>query len=322
MSIAEKILSLRKNNQWSQEELAARLNVSRQSISKWEGSAAIPDVDKILEMSNLFGVTTDYLLKDDAEAPEPSAENESQNRVLVSQQEAGEFLEHKARQARQIAIGVAVCILSPIFLILLGGLYETGGLSETVATGGGVVALLVLIAAAVAMFILSSARMKRFQYLETVDFALASSVADIVRQGAAAFEKTYLFRIITGIALTILSPLPLILASLMNVQYMVIIECTALLLVAIAVGVSLIVTGAMVKGGYDQLLRTGEYEPAIKEKNRIIERIGGIYWPLVVAVYLGWSLFSHRWGLTWIVWPIAALVFTGISAALGGWRDR
>lgn len=64
MILADKILSLRKNQGWSQEELAEKLNVSRQSISKWESAASIPDIDKILELSKLFGVSTDYLLKD------------------------------------------------------------------------------------------------------------------------------------------------------------------------------------------------------------------------------------------------------------------
>ena len=57
---------LRKEQGWSQEELAVRLGVSRQSVSKWESMASLPDLDKILKMSELFGVSTDYLLKDEA----------------------------------------------------------------------------------------------------------------------------------------------------------------------------------------------------------------------------------------------------------------
>ena len=62
MILAEKIVQLRKKNGWSQEELAAQLNVSRQAVSKWEGAQSLPDLDRILQMSALFGVTTDYLL--------------------------------------------------------------------------------------------------------------------------------------------------------------------------------------------------------------------------------------------------------------------
>lgn len=67
MILAEKILELRKQNGWSQEELAEKLDVSRQSVSKWEGAQAVPDLDKVLQMGNLFGVSTDYLLKDEME---------------------------------------------------------------------------------------------------------------------------------------------------------------------------------------------------------------------------------------------------------------
>ena len=62
MILADKIVSLRKKAGWSQEELAEQLGVTRQSVSKWEGAQSIPDMDKVVQMSRLFGVTTDYLL--------------------------------------------------------------------------------------------------------------------------------------------------------------------------------------------------------------------------------------------------------------------
>lgn len=63
MNIADRIQELRKKKGYSQEELAARLGVSRQAVSKWESEQSIPDLDKIIAMSELFEVTTDYLLK-------------------------------------------------------------------------------------------------------------------------------------------------------------------------------------------------------------------------------------------------------------------
>ena len=67
MLLSEKIMSLRKRTGWSQEELAQQLGVSRQSVSKWESMASMPDIQKIMAMSELFGVSTDYLLKDELE---------------------------------------------------------------------------------------------------------------------------------------------------------------------------------------------------------------------------------------------------------------
>ena len=72
MLLADKIVTLRKRAGWSQEELAAQLGVSRQSVSKWEGAQSVPDMQKVVQMSRLFGVTTDYLLKEELGEPEPA----------------------------------------------------------------------------------------------------------------------------------------------------------------------------------------------------------------------------------------------------------
>ncbi len=71
MILADKIIRLRKRNGWSQEELAEKMNVSRQSVSKWESAQSVPDLARILQLSAIFGVTTDYLLKDELEAEVP-----------------------------------------------------------------------------------------------------------------------------------------------------------------------------------------------------------------------------------------------------------
>ena len=70
MILADKIIKQRKKNGWSQEELADKMNVSRQAVSKWESAQTIPDLDKIMQLGELFGVTTDYLLKDSIEDEE------------------------------------------------------------------------------------------------------------------------------------------------------------------------------------------------------------------------------------------------------------
>ncbi|MBR6573768.1 MAG: helix-turn-helix transcriptional regulator, partial [Clostridia bacterium] len=68
MTLSEKIVSLRKAHRWSQEDFAEKLNVSRQAISRWENGTALPDAQNVLQISKLFGVTTDYLLNDDYES--------------------------------------------------------------------------------------------------------------------------------------------------------------------------------------------------------------------------------------------------------------
>ena len=95
MILSEKIIMLRKKYGWSQEELAERLDISRQSVSKWESGASIPDLERIVGMSQLFGVTTDYLLKDEMEETEfaDGMTPEITEGKVITVEEANTFLE-------------------------------------------------------------------------------------------------------------------------------------------------------------------------------------------------------------------------------------
>ena len=90
MILADKIITLRKKAGWSQEELASQLGVTRQSVSKWEGAQSVPDMDKVVQMSRLFGVTTDFLLKDELSEEEPAPEgcvNHSAMQALLEEED-------------------------------------------------------------------------------------------------------------------------------------------------------------------------------------------------------------------------------------------
>ena len=171
MILADKIIELRKRNGWSQEELAEKLDVSRQSISKWEGAQSVPDMNRILALSQIFGVSTDVLLKDELEldgAPGLGLQTEDTAARSVSMEEASAYLDHKNESAGRISLGVMLCILSPVLLIILGGAQEAGriALTEKQAAGLGLIVLFLLIGAAVALFVISGIRGSRFEYLE------------------------------------------------------------------------------------------------------------------------------------------------------------
>jgi transcriptional regulator with XRE-family HTH domain len=80
MKLAEKIILLRKQKGWSQEELAAQMDVSRQSVSKWESGASMPDIDKIILLSRIFETSTDYLLKDDIDEEDNDEKDEAEEK--------------------------------------------------------------------------------------------------------------------------------------------------------------------------------------------------------------------------------------------------
>ena len=169
MIFADKLIRLRKKAGWSQEELAARLDVSRQSVSKWESAQSIPDLEKIVRLSKLFGVTTDYLLKDEMTDEEMPKESSKESEVrYVSMQEANRFMEIKEQTSKMIAYGVFLCIISPLCLLLLGVFSESGayGISENTAGMIGLIVLLVLVTIAVAIFIFSGSKTAKYEYLE------------------------------------------------------------------------------------------------------------------------------------------------------------
>ena len=100
MILADKIIRLRKKNGWSQEDLADKMSVSRQAVSKWEGAQTIPDLEKILQLSVLFGVTTDYLLKDEIEDEELTNDTSSDTTVKrISIEEANAYIEQRKKAA-------------------------------------------------------------------------------------------------------------------------------------------------------------------------------------------------------------------------------
>ena len=157
MILADKIIMLRKKNGWSQEELAEKLNVTRQSVSKWEGAQSVPDLTRILQLAQIFEVSTDYLLKDEMEEEEYSQKVELKESSVrrVSMEEASSFLETSILAAAKIAFATFLCILSPICLLVLGAAAGGGYIpfSDEVAGGVGVIILLLMIAGAVAIFI-------------------------------------------------------------------------------------------------------------------------------------------------------------------------
>ena len=315
MILADKIIENRKKNGWSQEELADKLGVSRQSVSKWEGAQAVPDMKKILQMSEVFGVSTDYLLRDDMEEPQvpdtAPVDNGLEETVReVSMEEANAFLEHNEKAASSISTGVMMCILSPVILILMGGLAEAEKISmnETIAEMAGTMILLVIIAAAVGIFLMTGMRGKQYEYLENLDIDTAYGVSGMAKERRAQYADKHSRLLIVGIMLCIIAAIPMLMLSMSNysnnTDVLPIIGVDAML-ITIAVGVKMIVLTCIRHDGYDKLLEEGDHT----RLNKKAGKYDGIYWGIALAVYLGWSFVTNRWEPTWIVWPIAGVLF-------------
>ena len=194
MILADKIIQLRKKNGWSQEALGEMLHVSRQSVSKWESGLSIPDLEKILKMSEIFGVSTDYLLKDEIEDVLPSeTEADESTARFIDPEYANEYMDLVRKVSVRFALAVSILILSPVALILLGGISAyTTLLSEGAATGIGLTVLFLMVTGAVTILILNGMKLSPYEYLEREEIALAYGVQGIVekrkQEGCIAVE--------------------------------------------------------------------------------------------------------------------------------------
>ncbi len=327
MILGEKITQLRKQRDWSQEDLASQLGISRQSVSKWESGASIPDLDKIVSMSRLFSVSTDYLLKEELETDTlPALPEKKQPEPLrsVSLEEATAFLELTRKTAAKIASGVACCILSPTVLILLGGLSEFGRggrISEDAAASLGATVLLLMIAVGVAVLVFNGMRMEKYGYIEKEPFTLQYGVAGIVKKRKEQFAPTFRKCITVGVTLCIIGVVPLLLFGTSN-EAAATIVCVPVLLCFVAVGVFLFVWAGAINGSFDKTLQIGDHTPEKKELDRRRSFFAGAYWCIILAIYIGVSLYVENWHKSWIIWPVAGILFAAFYTILGAFMGR
>ena len=324
MILADKIIDLRKKAGWSQEELAEKLGVSRQSVSKWEGAQSIPDMNKILQLSNLFGVSTDYLLKDSLEAAEPVAaaeDDQAEGTTFVSMEEANAFLTYKAESAPRIALGVLLCILSPITLILLEGAQESGrlALTEMQAAMIGLIVLLLMVAGAVLLFVLTSMKGNKYEYLEKNALDTAYGVSGMVKERMQREEADHTRGIAVGVVLCVLAAIPLFVLLLWRGEdeFYGVLGVSAILTLA-AVGVHIIVKASIPWEAYRMLLEEGDYTRAAKRTNR---QYAGVYWGIVTAAYLAVSFLTQRWDVSWVIWPVAGVLY-GVVGEIAKLRGK
>ena len=318
MILADKIILLRKKSGWSQEDLAEKLNVSRQSISKWEGAQSVPGMDKILQLSEIFGVSTDYLLKDSIELEEyveQESKSEESSVRYVSMEEANSYLDLTQNIAHKMALGVAMCIVSPAIIITLSNLYLLNqfSFSENQSQAIALTLFFITIASAVVIFISIGMKFKDFEYLKTEPIETEYGVSGMVKSKMKAYKETYSKYNIIGVTLCILSVLPVILSSFADKDLTDGIGVIGTLFM-VAVGVFMLVTVGTIWSSFNVLLQEGEYSVEGKAKSKVVGSIAGIYWLLTTALYLFISFYYGAWDKSWMIWPVAGVLFGAVAA--------
>ena len=325
MIMSEKIMSLRKKMGWSQEELANELNVSRQSVSKWETGVSIPDMAKIVMMSEVFGVTTDYLLKEGANdeilelnsssqeitSSDIKKDYKKEGKTFVTIEEADTYLDLEKKNSLEVGFGVALCIWSSIILIILESISESkpNVLRESLASAIGVSIMFIMIAIAVYIFFTRASRAEKFSYIEKEVLELAYGVEASIKRKKEAYAHIGDMNIALGVVAIILGVIPVVVASSMDLEetYM-----------GASVGLMLFMIGIGVKSSFKKILEDEESRVYRKLLKKEIGWLPGVFFSTVTAIYLGYSFITEDWSRSWIIWPVASVGF----AALYGYVER
>lgn len=330
MTFSEKISALRKQKGWSQEELAEKLMVTRQAVSKWESAQSMPDLDKLVQLSEALGVSTDYLLKDEQaqSAPVPATAEQTVKPRHVTQEEAKRFLQLQMAAIPKTTLGVALCVWSPIALIGLPVLRSTlnWGFPEEICSGIGLCVLLVMVAAGVALLLTASGKLREFEYLEREPIETDNGAREQALHMQREMSSFCTRQNTIGVVLCILSVLPLF--ALMCVPgvpdgYYSLAVCALLLLVGIAC-LLLVRTGSM-RGAVDKLLEQGDYTRENKAKSRFVGAVSAAYWLVVTAAFLFYTFGPNGNGqpqYSWFIWAIAGVLYGALMAALSVYRKK
>ena len=284
--LSDKIAGLRRQAGWSQEELAERLDVSRQSVSKWESGASQPEVDKIVALSRLFAVSTDSLLRDDAElpvlvgvapeaaeAPAEAPRADADGLPVLSEGEVFRYLENRRQCAPTVALGVALCAACPAPMMALMGV-----LPRKLAVALGVAALLGMIAAAIAVMMSARMRMQKYDYVDRRPFALADAQRQAIEEQRQDFLPAYRQGVTFGVVLCVLSPVPVSVGGILRANLLVM-GGVAALLVLVAAALYLFVRDRMILDSFGHILKRADRsqrraEHAQRRAEQIRQRAG------------------------------------------------
>ena len=320
MILADKIVSLRKKAGWSQEELAEQLGVTRQSVSKWEGAQSVPDMDKVVQMSRLFGVTTDYLLKDEIEEQAAALVEESPLR-RVTMGQAADYLARRRAAAPKVAFAVLLCVVSPVTLLLLAAMSEVQRfpISGNAAAGIGLCVMLVLLAVAVSIFLRADADVRDYRFLEEEPFETEYGVTGMVRQRQREYADTRTRYTTIGAVLYVLAAAPLFAAVCVDGSDLLYVGAVGVLLVLVGIGCLFLVSAGVYSSAMERLLEEGDYARGQKKHRRVLGTVSTIYWLAATAVFLIYTYGPSGNGqpqYSWIIWAVAGVLYAAVMGVV------
>lgn len=235
--------------------------------------------------------------------------------ISMTDSEVERYLQVSKETSKQVALGVAIILLGVANLIFMNALAARGVMAEKVGQALGVGGLLLLIALAVYIFIMAGMKSEKYEMLETTTVKIDPYLHDRIAQMKEDYRPAFARSIAGGVALILLSVVGLVTVAILDIggEFAVMLMVVGLL-VAVALAVGLFISAGTRMEAYDKLLNEGDYTRKQKAGNSFAEKISGPYWMLIVFIYLSWSFIGSAWGISWIIWPIAGVLYGLIAA--------
>lgn len=283
MSLGENLQYYRKKKEITQEQLAEELGVSRQTISKWESDGSYPEMEKILQLCDLFECSMDLLLRGDAK----------ENATFDT---AG-YDNHMNQFIKRIMFGLVIVFAGISVMQLLESLRVNDNLTSAI--------LVIILIPAILIFVVAGMQRERFCEKNPV-IQLFYTEQEIER-----FEQRFPILIASGVGIILMS----VVFQLISEQLPVPRWCTqdiymAAFFMIIAVGICIIVYAGMQKEKYD-IKKYNKHNNPEKRENTAEKRIGmwcGCIMLAAMAIFLIAGLGFDLWGRCWIVFPVGGIL--------------
>lgn len=236
----------------------------------------------------------------------------------ISYEKAKNYLDDSKNIAPKTAMGVMLCILSPVVLLILIGLSSIKSnvsgfvLNENRAIAIGLFVILLMVAYGVSYFLRYTSKLNNYDELQKIAFILDHKTQQMVIKTKKLEEPIYNKALTISVTAYILSALPILMSSLLIDRDGVNILSVAITLIIVALSTYNIIKNNGTRTACIVLLQMEDY--SISEKSKNLEAISRIYWSITVAIYLGYSFITGNWHKSWIIWPVAGVLYVAIEA--------
>ncbi len=236
------------------------------------------------------------------------------NALDVSREEAEKFLRVRRSGSQLIALGIVMILLGVSQMIWLNAGNEEGDVNVI-----SLVLFFLGVAVAVGRFITGGMSMSRYDRYEKKTLRLDAATLRRYQDVRDAEQGRYIASIVTGVIIIILGFGMGAVSGVLIDQWSAgpALEWLAgLMPLIISAGVAVLIIGGMRRGSLDRLTSEGDFDPEKRKENDLIGRIAGPYWMLALVIFLAWSFIGDAWDRSWMVWPIAGVLFALIAVTI------